>query len=329
MQKKQVIYLSFISLLFSLIFPFLAIAPVVYFILSKNNLINWIIFLSIFCIGLLLIYFIGYFNSSLSLEATALSYLYNLIQFLLLPFLFAFIYYFFILAYKKYNSSLILFIVLSAIPFAVLIVFSLILLKSKGFSFVQFSPTFENLFGKDYSQYNIEAIFQNLINKEIPKSISLISISLALIVEQQLISFTKKSEPLKYIIKPLDSTKLGKVFSWITIIVIYSLIALKFILKINNFTLELILFNLFYLLTTIHFINGLGVITFNYKKRIKPIVDNQLVLQLKSRPLIFLLVIIALFTIILILIPFILYIYFIVAFVSVIDTIYPLRKEIK
>jgi len=325
--KKQVIYLALISLLFSIIFPFFAIAPIVYFILSKNSLINWLIFLTIFCIGLLIIYFIGWFNSSLSIGATALNYLLNLIQFLLLPFLFAFVYYLFILAYKRYNASLILFVVISAVPFAVLIILSLLFLKSKGFSFIQFAPAFEKMLGENYKEYNIEAFLQNIINKEIPKSISVISISLALFVEQQLVSLSKKSEVLINIIKPLDSTKLGKIFSWVTIVAIYSLLAMKFILKIDNFTIEILLFNIFYLLTSIHFINGLGVIVFYYKRKLKPIIDNQIILQLKSRPFIFLLTIMALFLIVLMLIPFIIYIYFIIAFISVIDTIYPLRKE--
>jgi hypothetical protein len=325
--KKQVIYLALISLLFSIIFPFFAIAPIVYFILSKNNLINWLIFLSIFCFGLFIIYFIGWFNSSLSIGATALNYLFNLIQFLLLPFLFAIVYYLFILAYKRYNSSLILFIVISAIPFAVLIILSLIFLKSKGFSFIQFAPSFEKMLGENYREYNLEAFFQNIINKEIPKSISVISISLSLFVEQQLVSLAKKSEILNNIIKPLDSTKLGKIFSWVTIITIYSLLAIKFILKINNFSVEIALFNIFYLLTSIHFINGLGVIVFYYKRKIKPIIDNQIIVQLKTRPFIFLLTIMALFLIVLILIPFVIYIYFVIAFISAIDTIYPLRKE--
>lgn len=327
MPKKQVIYLALISLLFSIIFPFFAIAPIVYFILSKNNLINWLIFLSIFCFGLFIIYFIGWFNSSLSIGATALNYLFNLIQFLLLPFLFAIVYYLFILAYKRYNSSLILFIVISAIPFAVLIILSLIFLKSKGFSFIQFAPSFEKMLGENYREYNLEAFFQNIINKEIPKSISVISISLSLFVEQQLVSLAKKSEILNNIIKPLDSTKLGKIFSWVTIITIYSLLAIKFILKINNFSVEIALFNIFYLLTSIHFINGLGVIVFYYKIKIKPIIDNQIIVQLKTRPFIFLLTIMALFLIVLILIPFVIYIYFVIAFISAIDTIYPLRKE--
>lgn len=327
MPKKQVIYLALISLLFSIIFPFFAIAPIVYFILSKNNLINWLIFLSIFCFGLFIIYFIGWFNSSLSIGATALNYLFNLIQFLLLPFLFAIVYYLFILAYKRYNSSLILFIVISAIPFAVLIILSLIFLKSKGFSFIQFAPSFEKMLGENYREYNLEAFFQNIINKEIPKSISVISISLSLFVEQQLVSLAKKSEILNNIIKPLDSTKLGKIFSWVTIITIYSLLAIKFILKINNFSVEIALFNIFYLLTSIHFINGLGVIVFYYKRKIKPIIDNQIIVQFKTRPFIFLLTIMALFLIVLILIPFVIYIYFVIAFISAIDTIYPLRKE--
>lgn len=327
MPKKQVIYLALISLLFSIIFPFFAIAPIVYFILSKNNLINWLIFLSIFCFGLFIIYFIGWFNSSLSIGATALNYLFNLMQFLLLPFLFAIVYYLFILAYKRYNSSLILFIVISAIPFAVLIILSLIFLKSKGFSFIQFAPSFEKMLGENYREYNLEAFFQNIINKEIPKSISVISISLSLFVEQQLVSLAKKSEILNNIIKPLDSTKLGKIFSWVTIITIYSLLAIKFILKINNFSVEIALFNIFYLLTSIHFINGLGVIVFYYKRKIKPIIDNQIIVQLKTRPFIFLLTIMALFLIVLILIPFVIYIYFVIAFISAIDTIYPLRKE--
>ncbi len=327
MQKKQVIYISLITLLFSLIFPFLAIAPIVFFILSKNSVVNWTIFILIFAASLFLIYAIGWFNSSISFSATVLNYLYNIVQFLFLPFIFAFVYYFFIVIYKKVNSSILTFILISAIPFAVLIVFSLYFLKSRGFSFVQFAPAFEQIFGNSYSEKNLEKIFINIIEKEIPKSVSVISIGLALLVEQQLVGFTKKNPELTNIIKPLDSIRLGKIFSWITIIAIYSLLILKFILKINIFLVELILFNIFYLLTTLHFINGLGVIIYFYKNKVKQFMENRILYQLKSRPLMFFLTILAIFVIILFLIPYFIYIYFAIALLSAIDTIYPIRKE--
>jgi len=40
-----------------------------------------------------------------------------------------------------------------------------------------------------------------------------------------------------------------------------------------------------------------------------------------------LLIILAIFVIILFLMPFFIYIYFVIAFISTVDTIYPLRKE--
>lgn len=310
-----------------MIFPILAIAPIVYFILSKNSFSNWLIFILVFCGLLFIIFFIGWFNSSFSLSSTLLNYLFYLLQFFFLPFIFSLLYYLLVISFKKYNSSLLVFILIAAVPFSILIVASLILIKKNGFSFVQFAPIFEQILGKDYSENNIKLILSNILEKEIPKIVSVISISLSLMVEQHLVVFTRKNEELKYIIKPIDSTRLGKAFSWITIVVIYSLIALKFILKIQNFVVEVVLFNLFYLLTSLHFINGIGVIAYYFKTKLKPIIDTQLAVQLKSRPLLFILIISAIFLIIMVLIPFITYIYFIIAFLSAVDTIYPLRKE--
>ncbi len=327
MQKKQVVYLSILTLLFSFVLPFLAIAPIVYFILLRNKFIDWILFLTVFCLILFVIFALNWFNSSSTFSMMLLNYSYTLLQYFLLPFLFSFIYYIFLLVYKRYGSSLLIFIIVTAIPFAILIVVSLIILKSKGFSFLQITPALDQLLKDNSSELNLKEFFNNIINYEIPKAISVISIGISLLIEQQLVSFMKKNEELKQIIKPLESTRLSKGFSWVTIVAIYSLLILKFILKINNFLLELILYNIFYLLTTLHFINGIGVIAYYFDKKLKPILDVQLLPQLKTRPITMLLVIMTMFVIVLILLPFLIYIYFAIAFLSVIDTIYPLRKE--
>jgi len=200
-------------------------------------------------------------------------------------------------------------------------------MKTKGFSFVEFAPVFEQLFGKNAIDGSVEKFLTNLINYEIPKSISLISICISLLIEQQLVSHTKKKEELKYLIKPISSARLSRGFSWITIIAIYSLLILKFVLRIKNFPLELILYNIFYLLTTIHFINGIGVIAYYYNLKIVPILNTNLIPQIKTRPFTLLLIILAIFVIILFLMPFFIYIYFVIAFISTVDTIYLLRKE--
>lgn len=327
MTKKQVIYLSFISFLFSIIFPILAIAPFVYFILSKGGLIEYIIFISFFIVVLFAINFIGWFNSSSSISFAALNYLYSILQYLVAPFIFSIIYYIIFNIYKKFNLSLIVYLIISAIPFALIVIFSLIFIKNKGYSIFQVSPAFEKMINESLVEFNFEKFFEQLIYKEIPKSVSVISISLSLLVEQHLVSFLKKDINLKNSIAPLESTKLGKIFSYITIAAIYSLIVLKLLLKVENLTLEIILFNIFYFLTTIHFINGLGIIAFYYGRKVKPIVDFQLIPQLKNRPLLFFIIIMGLFFFAIILLSFIVYIYFIIAFISTVDTIYPLRKE--
>lgn len=327
MTKKQVVYLSFITFIFAVIFPFLAIAPIVYFILSRNSFVNWIFFILIFCFALFLIQFVQWFNSSLSIEVAFLNYAYTLLVYIFFPFAFSLLYYLFILAYKKYNSPLLVFIVVTAIPVATLLVVALILLKKTGFSILQIAQSLEKMYAQNIENINIEKFLQNIINKEIPRSISVISISFSLLFEQHLCYLLRKSEGLKDIIKPLESVKLSKYFSWITIIAIYSLIILKFLLKINNFTLEIVLYNIFYFLTSLHFINGLGVISFYYKRKVKSIIENSLIIQLKSRPLLFLFIIISLFFLVFILLPYTIYIYFIIAFLSAVDTIYPFRKE--
>ncbi|MFN3410565.1 MAG: hypothetical protein ACK4YF_00190 [Exilispira sp.] len=327
MTKKQVVYISFVTFIFSIIFPFLAIAPIVYFILSKNPFLNWIIFILVFCFALFLIQFAQWFNSSMSIEVAFLNYAYTLLMYIFFPLSFSLLYYLFILAYKKYNFPLLLFIVITAIPVATLLVVALILLKKTGFSILQIAPSLENLYAQNIENINIEKLIQNIINEEIPRSISVISISFSLLFEQHLCYLLRKNEELKLIIKPLESVRLSKYFSWITIIAIYSLIILKFLLKINNFTLEIVLYNIFYFLTSLHFINGLGVISFYYKRKVKPIIENILIIQLKSRPLLFLFIIISLFLLGFILLPYIIYIYFAISFLSAVDTIYPFRKE--
>ncbi len=327
MDKKQVIYLSITTMLFSLIFPILAIAPVVYFMLSKNSLVNWLLFLSVFCLSLFLINILGWFNSTASFSFVILNYLYKLLLYLFFPFLFAVVFYLFVFVYKKYNSSIMVFILVTAVPFAILFIISLIILNKTGLSYLSFLSSLEELFAKSSIDYSVEKYIQNLIKYEIPRIISLLAICSSLLIEQHLASYLNRREDLKDILKPIKTTKLSKSFSILTIVVIYTLIILKFILKINNFNVEVFLYNLFYFLTTIHFINGIGVLSFFYDSKLKPILINQVLLQLRQRPVLFFIVILGLFALILIFLSFSIYIYFVIAFVSAVDTIYTLRKE--
>ncbi|HQJ41442.1 MAG TPA: hypothetical protein PK449_07775, partial [Exilispira sp.] len=83
--KKQIITISLISLLFTLIFPPLGIAPIVFLFSVKIKGWDWVIFFSIFFGLLFLLNFATWFNSSLNLHEMLISFLIISLQYLIIP----------------------------------------------------------------------------------------------------------------------------------------------------------------------------------------------------------------------------------------------------
>jgi len=325
--KKQIITISLISLLFTLIFPPLGIAPIVFLFSVKIKGWDWVIFFSIFFGLLFLLNFATWFNSSLNLHEMLISFLIISLQYLIIPIIFAFLFNLLFKLSNRYKTPILITILLGSIPFFIYIGGIVLFIKQSGYSIMQLLPFAEST---TFQDPEVAEEIKNLISRAyydiLPKGITAFSILISFLVEQHFVYYIKKGGSIMNgYIKPIETSFLPKLFSFITMIGMYTLLILNFILKIKNQALEIFLYNIFFLCTTVHFINGIGVIVALVKRGL-----SKYMIQLNDtftqKPALKLLINISLIMLIILVLPYIIYLYIAIAFLSTIDSVYNFRK---
>jgi len=260
--RNKIFKYSLVSLLLFLIFPPLGVAPVLMlmFMLGyiKGFLYNFLYILIVFFI----VFSIETIKAPYNVEGNAFEMLINLLTYIVLVSLIS-LYCFFIF---KSNKNFFIKLILISLPYIVIFAFFIYYEVRSGFSFISFSKSIEIF--RDINDFKILAEKIDYILKVvIPRIFIPLSLFIAFIIEQHFAFYLTKNTKIS-VLKEIKYIKLNKILLYITIFLLYILILLEFIIKIDNSFVMIISYNVVLSFMIIYVIYGYSFLSFYLKNSV-------------------------------------------------------------